>query len=748
MLRAGAHAWRQRGALHRLRVLRARVRARAREGRPIDRVGVLRACACARGRARQFASGARAALALAVLTTCLVPLSAAARPLGGSVAVAPAGTDPTVTEVKPNSGPAGGGTEVTITGTGFSESSTVAFGAANATVKSVAETSIVAIAPPGAGKVHVTVTTEGVTSATSEADEFAYAPVVTRIEPKKGPETGGTEVTITGTGFVKEKSVVKFGEAAASAVEVKSGSAIRAISPAGTGKVPVTVTTEGGVSNTTVPFTYVAAPTVTEIQPAEGPEAGSTPVTITGTNFTGATAVKFGSAPATGFKVVSATSIEATSPKGTGKQPVRVTTAGGTSAEVPADVFTYLAPRPTVTSIEPSEGPTAGGTKVTIKGTGFTEGATVTIGSQATSLVIVSSEEITATTPAHAAGPQEVVVEDAGGASTGGPSFTYRAPPTVTSIEPSEGPTAGGTEVTIKGTGFVKGATVTIGSAATEVKVVSSEEIKAMTAAHEAGPQEVVVADAGGTSTAGPSFTYAGPPPPTVTAISPAEGPQAGGTAVTITGANLGGATAVHFGAASAASFKVESATSIVAISPAGSGKVDVTVTTAVGTSATSAADAFTYLAPAPEGEKHEEVGGAKPPPPPGPPPAAKCTLKPIFLTIERKHKGKKKPHVAGGALQVTVTCDQGASVTLAGRLSRVLAKKASHAKPHMKLYALGPSAAKVGKGIGVSVTLKLPLATVVALVKKAQEAVKITLTAVDAGGTSYNSVKIKQLRA
>ena len=93
-------------------------------------------------------------------------------------------------------------------------------------------------------------------------------------------------------------------------------------------------------------------------------------------------------------------------------------------------------------------------------------------------------------------------------------------------------------------------------------------------------------------------YTTAGaapPPPPTVTAISPKEGPRSGGTTVSITGTNFSGATAVRFGSTDATSFKVESPTSIRAVSPQGSGTVDVTVTAAGGTSATSAADQYVY---------------------------------------------------------------------------------------------------------------------------------------------------------
>ena len=86
---------------------------------------------------------------------------------------------------------------------------------------------------------------------------------------------------------------------------------------------------------------------------------------------------------------------------------------------------------------------------------------------------------------------------------------------------------------------------------------------------------------------------------PIVNSVSPAQGPAGGGTTVQISGANLSGATAVDFGANPAASFAVNSANSISATSSAGSlGYVDITVRTAVGTSAAAAGDGFLYTAP------------------------------------------------------------------------------------------------------------------------------------------------------
>jgi IPT/TIG domain len=87
--------------------------------------------------------------------------------------------------------------------------------------------------------------------------------------------------------------------------------------------------------------------------------------------------------------------------------------------------------------------------------------------------------------------------------------------------------------------------------------------------------------------------------PPSVTSVSPSAGGIAGGTSVTITGQGFCNfVSAVSFGGTAATSFVENSDTSITATSPAhAAGLVDVTVTNAIATSATSAADHFTYTA-------------------------------------------------------------------------------------------------------------------------------------------------------
>jgi hypothetical protein len=185
-----------------------------------------------------------------------------------------------------------------------------------------------------------------------------------------------------------------------------------------------------------------------------------------------------------------------------GLAPLVVTAA---FAMIPA---VALAAAPTVTSITPTNGAQLGGTAVTLKGTEFLAGATVTIkGCVATGVVVVSLTEITAKTVVCGAGPGNVAVKDTAGTSGVGPTYTYT--PWVLSVTPESGPFTGGTAVTIKGLGFLPGATVTIGSAATGVVVVNETEITAKTGAVP-GPaaDQVIVKDANGTSAKGAFFKF------------------------------------------------------------------------------------------------------------------------------------------------------------------------------------------------------------------------------------------------
>jgi hypothetical protein len=176
------------------------------------------------------------------------------------------------------------------------------------------------------------------------APGFVPAPRVAGVAPTAGPATGGTTVTLSGTGFTGATGV-SFGGVSAASFTVNGDTSVTAVTPAApAGVVDVTVTTVGGTSalGPADRFTFVAAPTVASLSPTFGSSCGGTSVTITGTDLSGAASVAFDENPATRFTVDSDTQVTAVSPAGSGTVDVRVTTVGGTSATSSADRFSYL----------------------------------------------------------------------------------------------------------------------------------------------------------------------------------------------------------------------------------------------------------------------------------------------------------------------------------------------------------------------------------------------------------------------
>ncbi|MFD8677167.1 IPT/TIG domain-containing protein [Streptomyces seoulensis] len=334
-------------------------------------------------------------------------------------------------------------------------------------------------------------------------------PTINTINPTQGPTTGGTTVTLTGTGMTGS-TAVRFGSTNATSFTVNSATRITAVSPPrAAGATAVTVVHPTGNSNS-VTFTYVVAqvPQVAGVSPANGPTEGGTGVVLTGTGFTGATAVTFAGVPATSFLVNSATRITAVTPSGIpGAAEVRVTTPGGTSAP---DAFFFYAAPPVLQSADPVQGPTAGGTVVTLTGSNLLNAGAVLFGAaNAASYTVVSATQITASAP-PGTGSVPITVVTPGGTSN--PlAFVYVVPPTLTALVPSAGPASAGTVVTLTGTNLATATAVTFGGSAVPFTVVSDTKITAVAPAGAPGPVTVTVTTAGGTSSGLPYTRTAAP---------------------------------------------------------------------------------------------------------------------------------------------------------------------------------------------------------------------------------------------
>ena len=538
--------------------------------------------------------------------------------------------EPLISAFSPAKVRPGGGTRVTITGRYFVPTSTVDFaGVAAAAVTFNSSTELVATTPAHlAGRVAVQVTNPalppvaGLTPApavllsTGTLDGFEYGhSEVLGIEPSKGPAAGGTPVTIKGRGLLALAAHgVQFGGTAAPNQHLDDATTVTATTPAGApGPVNVTVQNNLGdpVAVLANGFTFVALATVTAVEPPEGPE--DTEVTIQGTNFEKGAAVRIGGVDATDVNVISATAIRCTVPPhangavnvevqndggGTGTllngftyadfriEPKRGLPAGGENVRIhlpfvplPGAAVTFggnaaapaAGPDLTVTTpahaagqvdvivdgvtrvngfeyaaitkIEPNAGPQ--GTTVTIHGSGFDGTTAVSFdGVAAAPVVVVSATQLTVASPVHAAGPVDVVVTNSG-AGTYTRGYTFQPAATVTGIQPQTGTSAGGTDITLTGTGFVKGAGVFIANVpATNVVFVSPTTLTARTPAAAGGPPfaavhvSVLNPGAPAPSVGNNLFTYRNAP--TVTAdAAPAMGPSAGGRAITVTGADF-----------------------------------------------------------------------------------------------------------------------------------------------------------------------------------------------------------------
>lgn len=464
---------------------------------------------------------------------------------------------PTILSFTPTSETAGN--TVTIIGTNFTGTTLVKFGGVAALSFIVTSaTEIKAVVGVGAsGEVSVTNTI-----ATAKLAGFTYipalVPAITSFSPTSA--AAGDLVIINGTNLNIGTSSVKFGGVEALSYNVISATKIEAIVNQNSLSGSVSVSTYGGAASL-AGFTAIAAPvpTITSFTPTSAGENAI--VTITGTGLNTVNAVSFGGKAAVSFNKVSSTVVTAVVSKGFSGD-ISVTTLGGVATK---SGFTYTGPL--LTSFTPLAA--GAGTTVTITGTGFTNATAVSFGGvAAASFQVVSATSITAVVGLGASGNVSVTTP-LGSISLAG--FTFILAPIISSFSPLA--TGKGNSVIINGQNFTNASSVTFGGiVATSFVVNSATKITAIVGTGASGAVGVVT-PGGSASLAGFTFIQ----PPTVTAFTPTS--TIAGATVTITGSNFIGASSVKFGGTEAASFTVESATSITAVLPidALSGKVSVT---------------------------------------------------------------------------------------------------------------------------------------------------------------------------
>ncbi|MBZ5726426.1 MAG: IPT/TIG domain-containing protein [Acidobacteriia bacterium] len=464
---------------------------------------------------------------------------------------------PTLASMTPTSGTAGTSVPVTFTGTNLLGATlnlpagvtTAAPPVASAT--QIAATLVISLTA-ALGPQNITATTGGGTSG-PVTFTIVLPPSVTSITPASGNQADSVPVVIAGANLLGSvlhlpTGVTVVGSPVITVSQITATLAIAANAPAGPGNV--TVTTPGG---TTTPVTFTVTvpppPAIAAVAPASGVVLTTVPVTITGSNFLGATLTPPTGVTATGV-TVTATQITAnfaiagTAP--TGPQTVTVTTPGGSTG---ATFTVNLPPPPALTSITPALGVTGTTVPVTIVGTALSNG-TLAVGAGLTvvSATVVSDTQINASfaVAANAAlGPANVTVSTLGGTSNA-LTFTINPPPPVlTNISQTIGLIGTTVPVTINGT-FLTGSTLNLPASITATGVViTATQITGnfvIAAAAPLGATSFTVTTQGGTSNA-LAFTILAPP--ALTGIAPAIGVTGTSGAVTITGTALTNATLV-----------------------------------------------------------------------------------------------------------------------------------------------------------------------------------------------------------
>ncbi|MCM3261537.1 IPT/TIG domain-containing protein [Paenibacillus lautus] len=527
---------------------------------------------------------------------------------------------PSITSVEESTGHPLGGETVTINGANFQPNPTVMMG--NKTVadvqyineKQLVIKTVAGIQGPATVKV---INTDG-QFATGDYTYLAD-PVVSSYTPNSGPYVGGTSVFLYGDYFMNGMKV-KFGDNYATSSKFYNKGYVVVVAPPATVAGPVDLTLENpDGTSLVVPagYTYdepiVEKLSITSISPNSGKLAGGEVVYIEGTLLETTSKVFFGDTEVPINTYYSDKKIRVVAPSSSTPGPIDVTivndsgetvvVTGGYSYETPP-----VLPDPTITSIAPNSGQLLGGEIIYIDGTGFQDGMKVYFGdvevpvnrlySSSRFRVIVPSSSVAESVDIKVVNPDGKEAVAIGG-------YTYltpppKAPPTITAITPNSGLATGGTLVYIDGTGIDNGATINFGTNSVAIgSYYSATRIRVTAPSSNGliGSVDVTIINPDGQEFTVPGgYTYL-EVTPTITSITPDNGPLAGGDIIYVNGTNFDSKMTLTVDGIEVPVNLLYSSTRFRFIVPARStpGSVPIVVTLQSGTSATTS---YTYNAP------------------------------------------------------------------------------------------------------------------------------------------------------
>jgi uncharacterized repeat protein (TIGR01451 family) len=287
------------------------------------------------------------------------------------------------------------GTNVVLTGTNFTGISGISFGDVAATDFTISNNTSIRVTVPAnasTGVINVSPPAGTIFPPASSSLTFRILPNIFNFSPTSG--SPNTSVTLTGSGLNEQSPapLVFVGDGLVTSFASVSPDTLMFNVPPNATSGPITVTTTNGSATSSQIF-YLPD-SITSFTPTSGP--AGTIVTITGKNFTNASAVNFNGIPATAFVVTNNTTIGAIAPIGVTSGLITITTPFGTTNS--AGLF-FVAP--TITDFTPTHG--VPGTRVTIIGTSFTNASAVAFnGTPAASFVVTNNTTLSAVVPAGA----------------------------------------------------------------------------------------------------------------------------------------------------------------------------------------------------------------------------------------------------------------------------------------------------------------------------------------------------------
>jgi hypothetical protein len=487
----------------------------------------------------------------------------------------------------------------------------------------------------------------------------------------------------TAAGAVAARSVARWNGTAWSALGTGINGQVNKLAIAGAdvcvGGEFATVGDGSKVSNRFGIYHEVPTLALTSFSPTSGPVGAA--VVITGTNFSGATAVAFNGVSATSFTVNSATSITAVVPAGAGTGRLSVTTPAGTATSINSFAVTLA---PTIAGFSPGSGPV--NSDVIISGTGFIGTTAVAFnGTVAPGFRVSSATRITVPVPVGTTSGNIRVTTPAGTATSAG-SFTVLADPVVSSFSPASGPEA--TVVVITGANFSGATQVWFNGTPASFVLNSATQLTAtVPAGASTGP--IGVNTGGNTSFSALPFTVT--VLPTITSFSP--GAEKVGQYVFLTGNNFVNVSDISFNGTPVTNFYLNSPTSITTFVPYGAstGPISVTCPAGTGTSAT----AFTVLPSLPSFTSVTPGRG---------PVGASITIKGRFFanTTAIDFNGTLAPgFVVTGDTMIVVTVPSGATTGILSVTTSVgTTNYITFTVTVPVIYEIRPAGARVGEGI------------------------------------------------